>query len=61
MVPKAECGNNFGVSVQELTLGYIYDIQNNAIIYYKKLTTFHDYRAEIVKKVSINFKKHNFS
>nr|XP_009859369.1 proteasome activator complex subunit 3-like [Ciona intestinalis] len=52
MLPKIEDGNNFGVSVQEETLGEIKGVESEATSYFGQITTYFLARAKICAKLS---------
>lgn len=51
LIPKIEDGNNFGVSIQEETLGEIRSVEVEAAAFYEQISRYHMTRAKIVSKV----------
>jgi proteasome activator subunit 3 (PA28 gamma) len=54
MIPKIEDGNNFGVSVQEDTLGEIQSVESEAAAFYDQISRYFVSRGKIVSKVHIS-------
>lgn len=52
MIPKIEDGNNFGVSVQEDTLGEIQTVESEAAAFFDQISRYFLSRAKIVSKVA---------
>ncbi|XP_076360873.1 proteasome activator complex subunit 3-like isoform X2 [Tachypleus tridentatus] len=52
MIPRIEDGNNFGVSVQEDTLGEIRTVESEGASYFDQLSRYYMTRAKIVSKVA---------
>lgn len=51
-VPKIEDGNNFGVAVQEETLGEIQSVESEAAAFFDQISRYFISRAKIVSKVA---------
>lgn len=49
--PKIEDGNNFGVSVQKNVLTLLQQVEAATVIYYGKVTSYHESRGKLVTKV----------
>jgi len=52
LIPKIEDGNNFGVSIQEDTLGEIRAIEGESATFYDAIARYHINRAKIISKVA---------
>lgn len=52
LIPKIEDGNNFGVSVQEDTLGEIQSVESEAAAFFDQISRYFISRAKIVSKVA---------
>lgn len=52
IVPKIEDGNNFGVAVQEETLGEIQSVESEAAAFFDQISRYFISRAKIVSKVA---------
>lgn len=52
MIPKIEDGNNFGVAVQEETLGEIQSVESEAAAFFDQISRYFISRAKIVSKVA---------
>ncbi len=52
LIPKIEDGNNFGVSIQEDTLGEIRAVEGEAATFYDAIARYHINRGKIISKVS---------
>lgn len=52
LVPKIEDGNNFGVAVQEETLGEIQSVESEAAAFFDQISRYFISRAKIVSKVA---------
>jgi len=55
MIPKIEDGNNFGVSIQEDTLGEIQSVESEAAAFFDQISRYFVSRGKIVSKVHICF------
>jgi len=55
LVPKIEDGNNFGVSVQEETIGVISEIEAATGRILMKITHYYSARATLISKVYTSF------
>jgi proteasome activator subunit 3 (PA28 gamma) len=53
MIPKIEDGNNFGVSIQEDTLGEIQSVESEAAAFFDQISRYFVSRGKIVSKVDI--------
>jgi len=53
LIPKIEDGNNFGVSIQEDTLGEIRAVEGEAATFYDAIARYHINRGKIISKVCI--------
>lgn len=53
MIPKIEDGNNFGVSIQEDTLGEIQTVETEAAAFFDQISRYYVTRAKLVSKVRI--------
>ncbi|KAL5238867.1 hypothetical protein ACI65C_006277 [Semiaphis heraclei] len=51
LIPKIEDGNNFGVSVQEVTLAKIQQFEKEATNYLEKISRYHASRGKLITKV----------
>jgi proteasome activator subunit 3 (PA28 gamma) len=51
MIPKIEDGNNFGVSIQEDTLGEIQSVESEAAAFFDQISRYFVSRGKIVSKV----------
>lgn len=54
LIPKIEDGNNFGVGIQEDTLGEIRTVESEAAAFFDQLSRYYITRAKLVSKVCIN-------
>lgn len=52
LIPKIEDGNNFGVSIQEETLGEVASTESETASYFYELTRYYSVRAHLVTKVA---------
>ncbi|XP_069677079.1 proteasome activator complex subunit 3 isoform X3 [Periplaneta americana] len=52
MIPKIEDGNNFGVSIQEDTLGEIQSVESEAAAFFDQISRYFVSRGKIVSKVA---------
>jgi len=52
LIPKIEDGNNFGVSIQEDTLGEIRTVEAEAAAFYEQISRYFISRGKIVSKVA---------
>jgi len=52
LIPKIEDGNNFGVSIQEDTLGEIRTVEAETATFYEQITRYHMSRAKLISKVA---------
>lgn len=52
MIPKIEDGNNFGVAVQEETLGEIQTVETDAAAFFDQISRYYVTRAKLVSKVA---------
>jgi len=52
MIPKIEDGNNFGVSIQEDTLGEVSAAESEAATYFHEMSRYYSFRAKIISKVA---------
>jgi proteasome activator subunit 3 (PA28 gamma) len=52
LIPKIEDGNNFGVSIQEDTLGEIRTVEAEAATFFEQISRYYLTRAKIVTKVA---------
>ncbi|PNF20712.1 Proteasome activator complex subunit 3 [Cryptotermes secundus] len=52
MIPKIEDGNNFGVSIQEDTLGEIQSVETEAATFYDQISRYFVSRGKVVSKVA---------
>jgi proteasome activator subunit 3 (PA28 gamma) len=52
LIPKIEDGNNFGVSIQEDTLGEIRAVEGEAATFYDAIARYHINRGKIISKVA---------
>lgn len=50
LIPKIEDGNNFGVSIQEDTLGEIRTVEAETATFYEQITRYHMSRAKLISK-----------
>jgi len=55
LIPKIEDGNNFGVSIQEDTLGEIRTVEAETATFYEQITRYHMGRAKLISKVFLYF------
>jgi proteasome activator subunit 3 (PA28 gamma) len=51
LIPKIEDGNNFGVSIQEDTLGEIRTVEAEAATFYEQISRYYLTRGKIISKV----------
>ena len=51
LIPKIEDGNNFGVSIQEETLGEIRTVESEAASFFDQISRYYMTRAKLVSKV----------
>lgn len=51
LIPKIEDGNNFGVSIQEETLGEIRTVESEAASFFEQISRYYMTRAKLVSKV----------
>jgi len=58
MIPKIEDGNNFGVSIQEDTLGEIQSVESEAAAFFDQISRYFVSRGKIVSKVDIKIHKY---
>ena len=58
LIPKIEDGNNFGVSIQEDTLGEIRTVEAEAATFYEQISRYFITRGKIISKVCLT-KAHN--
>jgi len=52
LIPKIEDGNNFGVSIQEDTLGEVRTVEAETATFYEQITRYHMSRAKLISKVA---------
>lgn len=52
LIPKIEDGNNFGVSIQEETLGEIRTVESEAAAFFDQISRYYMSRAKLVSKVA---------
>jgi len=52
LIPKIEDGNNFGVSIQEDTLGEIRTVEAEAAAFYEQISRYYMGRGKVISKVS---------
>jgi len=52
LIPKIEDGNNFGVSIQEDTLGEVRTVEAEAAAFYEQISRYYMGRGKIISKVS---------
>jgi len=52
LIPRIEDGNNFGVSIQEDTLGEIRTVEGEAAAYFDQMARYYMSRAKIVSKIA---------
>ncbi|XP_057335648.1 proteasome activator complex subunit 3 isoform X3 [Microplitis mediator] len=52
MIPKIEDGNNFGVSIQEETLGEIQSVESEAAAFFDQISRYFVSRGKIISKVA---------
>ena len=52
MIPKIEDGNNFGVSIQEDTLGEVSSAESEAATYFHEMSRYYSFRAKLISKVA---------
>lgn len=52
MIPKIEDGNNFGVGIQEDTLGEIQSVESEAAAFFDQISRYFISRAKVVSKVA---------
>jgi len=52
LIPKIEDGNNFGVSIQEDTLGEIRTVEAEAAAFYEQISRYYMGRGKIISKVA---------
>ncbi|XP_069941504.1 proteasome activator complex subunit 3 [Cherax quadricarinatus] len=52
LIPKIEDGNNFGVSIQEETLGEIRTVESEAASFFDQISRYYMTRAKLVSKVA---------
>ena len=53
LIPKIEDGNNFGVSIQEETLGEIRSVESEAAAFFDQISRYYMTRAKLVSKVPV--------
>ncbi|RXG63990.1 Proteasome activator complex subunit 3 [Armadillidium vulgare] len=53
LIPKIEDGNNFGVGIQEDTLGEIRTVESEAAAFFDQLSRYYITRAKLVSKINI--------
>lgn len=53
LIPKIEDGNNFGVSIQEETLGEIRAVEGEAAAFFDQISRYYMTRAKLVSKVKL--------
>ena len=51
LIPKIEDGNNFGVSIQEETLGEIRTVESEAAAFFDQISRYYMTRAKLISKV----------
>ena len=59
MIPKIEDGNNFGVSIQEDTLGEIQSVESEAAAFFDQISRYFVSRGKIVSKVYIRIHEYH--
>lgn len=59
MIPKIEDGNNFGVSIQEDTLGEIQSVESEAAAFFDQISRYFVSRGKIVSKVDIRIHEYH--
>jgi len=59
MIPKIEDGNNFGVSIQEDTLGEIQSVESEAAAFFDQISRYFVSRGKIVSKVYIGIHEYH--
>jgi len=52
LIPKIEDGNNFGVSIQEDTLGEIRTVEAEAATFYEQMSRYYINRGKIISKIA---------
>jgi proteasome activator subunit 3 (PA28 gamma) len=52
LIPKIEDGNNFGVSIQEDTLGEIRTVEAEAATFYEQISRYYINRGKIISKIA---------
>lgn len=52
LIPKIEDGNNFGVSIQEETLGEIRTVESEAAAFFDQISRYYVTRAKLISKVA---------
>lgn len=52
LIPRIEDGNNFGVSIQEDTLGEIRTVESEAAAYFDQVSRYYMSRGKIVAKIA---------
>jgi len=52
MIPKIEDGNNFGVSIQEDTLGEVQSVESEAAAFYDQISRYFISRGKLISKVA---------
>ncbi|XP_043234195.1 proteasome activator complex subunit 3-like [Amphibalanus amphitrite] len=52
MIPKIEDGNNFGVSIQEDTLGEVSSAESEAATFFQEMSRYYSFRAKLISKVA---------
>lgn len=52
LIPRIEDGNNFGVSIQEDTLGEIRTVESEAAAYFDQVSRYYLTRAKVIAKVA---------
>ena len=61
LIPKIEDGNNFGVSIQEETLGEIRTVESEAAAFFDQISRYYMTRAKLISKVSLFFTNLTFN
>uniref|UniRef100_A0A8C6AWF0 Proteasome activator PA28 C-terminal domain-containing protein n=1 Tax=Monodon monoceros TaxID=40151 RepID=A0A8C6AWF0_MONMO len=51
LLPKAEDGNNFGVSIQEDTADQLWTVESTAASYLRRFSTYYNTQAKLVSKI----------
>lgn len=52
LIPRIEDGNNFGVSIQEDTLGEIRTVESESASYFDQVSRYYMSRGKIVAKIA---------